>query len=77
MNFRSNELQIFETKVCRKILGPKKGEMRNLGYYLHIAKRSDLYRSFDILNLVKSGRHKWAAKIASRGKRNSFRNSIV
>jgi hypothetical protein len=66
--FRRNKLQMFETKVFRNILGPNKGEVRNLRYYLHIRKRSDLWISFNILNLLKSRRYKWAGKVASWGR---------
>jgi hypothetical protein len=48
------ELQVFETKMPRKISGPKKDEVSNLRYYT--ARNIVIYRSSSTVKTAKSKR---------------------
>jgi hypothetical protein len=56
-------LRVFETRILRRIFRPKRddnGEWRRL----HNDKLHSLYRSSNIVNLIKSRRLRWASHIA-------------
>ena len=54
-------LRVFENRILRRIFGPKKdlnGEWRRLHYDLH-----SLYRSPNIVTVIKSRRLRWAGYV--------------
>jgi hypothetical protein len=56
-------LRVFENKILRRILGPKRdnnGEWRRL----HNEELLGLYRSPNIVRVIKSSRLKWAGDVA-------------
>jgi hypothetical protein len=69
-----HKLRVFETKVLRKIFGPKRDEMTGGWRKLHNEELRDLYSSPNIIRIIKSMRMRWAGHVARMGeKRNVYR----
>jgi len=49
-------LRVFENRVLRRILGPKRDEVKKEGRTLHNEELKDLYCSANILRVIKSRR---------------------
>ena len=58
-------LTVFENRVLRRILGPKRDEIREWRK-LH-EELNDLYSSPNIIRVIKSRRMRWAGHIARLG----------
>ena len=58
---------MFESRVLRKIFGPKSDEVTGEWRQLHKAELSDLYSLPNILRVVKSRRMRWAGHVARMG----------
>jgi hypothetical protein len=63
-----HRLRIFENRVLRRILGPKR-EVRGGWRMMHIEGLHNLYSSPSIIRMVKSRQMRWAAHLARMGKR--------
>jgi hypothetical protein len=67
-------LRVFETRVLRKIFGPKRDEMTGEWRILHNEELRDLYSLPSIIRIFKSKRMRWAGHRARMGeKRNAYR----
>jgi hypothetical protein len=67
-------LRVFENKVLRRILGPKRDEVTGGWRKLHNEELRDLYSSPSIIRMMKSRRMRWARHVARMGeKRNAYR----
>jgi hypothetical protein len=65
---------VFETRVLRRIFGPKRGEVTGEWRKLHNEELRDLYSSPSIITIIKSQRMRWAGHVARMGeKRNAYR----
>jgi hypothetical protein len=65
---------VFENKVLRRIIGPKKDEVTGEWRKLHNEELRDLYSSPSIIRIIKSRRMKWVGHVARMGdKRNAYR----
>jgi hypothetical protein len=65
---------VFENKVLRRILGPKRDEVTGGWRKLHNEEFRDLYTSPSIIGIFKSRRMRWAGHVALMGeKRNAYR----
>jgi hypothetical protein len=65
---------VFETRVLRRIFGPKRDEVMGEWRKLHNEKLRDLYSSPSIIRIIKSSRMRWAGNVALMGeKRNAYR----
>jgi hypothetical protein len=65
---------VFENRVLRKILGPKRDEVAGEWRKLHNEELHDLYSLPGIITIMKSSRMKWAGHVARMGeKRNAYR----
>jgi hypothetical protein len=65
---------VFENKVLRSILGPKRDEVTGGWRKLHHEKLRDLYASPSIIRIIKSRRMRWARHVARMGeKKNACR----
>jgi hypothetical protein len=64
---------VFENRVVRRIVGPKRDEVTGEWRKLHNEELCDLYSSPSIIRIIKSRRMKWAGHVARMGeKRNSY-----
>jgi hypothetical protein len=65
---------LFENKVLRRILGPKRDEVTGEWRKLHNEELRDLYSSPSIIRIIKSMRLRWAGQVARmEEKRNAYR----
>jgi hypothetical protein len=65
---------VFENRVLRKILGPKRHEVTGEWRKLHNKELRDLYSSPSIIRIIKSRRMRWEGHAARMGeKRNAYR----
>jgi hypothetical protein len=65
---------VFENRVLRRILGPKRDEVTGELRKLHNEGLRDLYSSLSIIRIIQSGRMGWAGHVARMGeKRNAYR----
>jgi hypothetical protein len=65
---------VFENRVLRRILGPKRDEMMGEWRKLHNEELRDLYSSPSVIRIIKSRRMRWAGHVARMGeKRNAYR----
>jgi hypothetical protein len=70
----AHRLRVFENKVLRRILGPKRDEGTGGWRKLHNEALRDLYSSPSIIKIIKLRRMKWAWHVARMGlKRNACR----
>jgi hypothetical protein len=58
---------VFENRVLRRVLGPKKDEVTRDWRKLHNEELSDLYALPNIVRVVKSRRMRWAGHVARMG----------
>jgi hypothetical protein len=64
---------VFESRVLRKIFGPKRDEVTGEWRKLHNKELHDLCFSPSIIRIIKSRRMRWAGHIARMGeKRNAY-----
>jgi hypothetical protein len=67
-------LRVFENRVLRRILGPKRDEVTGKWRRLHNEELNDLYSSPNIIRVIKSRRIRWAGHVAHMGeKRGAYR----
>ena len=59
-------LRVFENRVLRGVLGPKRDEVTGEWRKLHTEKLNDLY-SPNIVRVIKSRRMRWAGHVACTG----------
>jgi hypothetical protein len=65
---------VFESRVLRRIFGPKRDEVTREWRKLHHEELRDLYSSPSIIRIIKSRRMRWAGHVARMGeKRNAYR----
>jgi len=58
---------VFENRVLRRVLGPKRDEVTGEWRKLHNEELSDLYSLPNIVRVVKSRRMRWAGHVARMG----------
>jgi hypothetical protein len=58
---------VFESRVFRRIFGPKRDEVTGEWRKLHNEELSDLYSVHNIVRVVKSKRIRWAGHVARKG----------
>jgi len=62
-------LRVFEKMALRRIFGPKRDEVRREGRKLPNEELNDLYSSSNVIQVIKSGRMRWAGHVARIGER--------
>jgi hypothetical protein len=65
-------LRVFENRVLRRIFGPKRDEVTGEWRKLHNEELNDLYRSSNILRMIKSRRMKLAGHVVRMVERRSI-----
>ena len=60
---------MFENRVLRRIFGPKRDRVTGQWRKLHNEKLNDLYRSSNIIRVIKPRRMSWAGQVARMRKR--------
>jgi hypothetical protein len=60
-------LRVFETRVLRRVFGPKRDEVTGKWIKLHNEELNDLYSLPNIVRVVKSRRMRWAGHVARMG----------
>jgi hypothetical protein len=69
-----HRLEVFESRVLRRIFGPKKDEVTGEWRKLHNEELRDLHSSPSIIRIIDSRRMVWAGHVARMGeKRNPYR----
>ena len=70
-------LGVFESRVLRRIFGPKKNEVTREWRKLHNDELNDLYFSCNIVRVIKSRIMRWAGYIALVGERRGVYRILV
>jgi hypothetical protein len=60
-------LKVNENRVLRRIFGPKRDEVTGKWIKLHNEEHNDLYRSPNIVRVIKSRKMRWAGQITGMG----------
>jgi hypothetical protein len=60
---------MFESRVLRRVFGPKRDEVMGEWRKLHNKELHDLYSSPSIIRIIKSRRKRWAGHVARIGRR--------
>jgi hypothetical protein len=69
-----HRLRVSQSRVLRRIFGPKRDEVTGEWRKLHNEELHNLYSSPNIIRTIKSRRMKWAGHVARMGeKRNAYR----
>ena len=70
-------LRVFENRVLRKVLGPKRDEVTGEWKKLYNEELSDLYTLLNIVRVVKSRRMRWAGDVARMGEGRGVHRVLV
>jgi len=62
-------LRVFENRVLRRILGPKRDEVTGEWRRLHMEQLYDLHTSLNVIQVSKSKRMKWSGHVIHMGER--------
>jgi hypothetical protein len=72
-----HRLRVFENRVLRRILGPKRDEVTGEWRKLHNEELHNLYSSPDIIRQVKSRRMRWEGHVARMGEERNVYKVLV
>jgi hypothetical protein len=70
-------LRVFENRVLRRILGPKRYEVTGEWRRLHNKELYALYSSPNIIRVIKRRRLRWAGHVARMGERRGAYRALV
>ena len=70
-------LRVFENKVLRRIVGPRRDEVTGEWRRLHNEELNDLYCSPNIVRVLKSRRMRWAGHVARMGEERGVYRVLV
>jgi hypothetical protein len=66
---KEQRLRVFENKVLRRTIGPKRDEVTGGWGKLHNKELHDLYSSPSLIGIIKVRRMRWAGYVARTGRR--------
>jgi hypothetical protein len=58
---------VFEKKVLKRLLGPRRDEVTRAGKNLHNEELHNLHSSSDIIRMIKLRRMRWTGNVACMG----------
>jgi len=64
---KEHRLRVFESRVLRRIFGPRRDEVTGEWRKLYNEELNDLYSSPNIFRVIKSRRIRWAGHLARMG----------
>ena len=70
-------MRVFENRVLRKVIGPKRDEVTGEWRKLHNEELNDLYSLPNIVRVVKSRRMRWAGHVARMGEDRRVQRVLV
>jgi hypothetical protein len=70
-------LRVFESRVVRRIFGPKRDVVRGELRRLHNKELNDLYSSPTVVRVIKSRRMRWSGHVARMGERRGVYGILV
>ena len=70
-------MRVFENRVLRRILGPKRDKVTGEWRKLHNEELNYLYSSPNIVWVIKSRRMRWVGHVAHNGNRRSVHRVLV
>jgi hypothetical protein len=70
-------LRVFESRVLRRVFGPKRNEVTGEWRKLHKEELNDLYSFPNIVRVVKSRRMRWAGHVARIGEDRGVHRVLV
>jgi hypothetical protein len=70
-------LRVFESRVLRKVFGPKRDKLTGEQRKLHNEELNDLYSLPNIVQVVKSRRMRWAGHVACMGEDRGVHRVLV
>jgi hypothetical protein len=68
---------VFENRVLRRILGPKRDDVRGEWRKLHNEELHNLYSSRDIITQIMSRQMRWTGHVARMGEERKVYNVLV
>jgi len=71
------KLRVFENMVLRRIFGPRRDKVTGEWRRLHNEELNDLYSSPNIVQVIKSGRMRWAGHVARMGEERGVYRVLV
>ena len=72
-----HRLRVFENRVLRRVLGPKRDEVTGEWRKLHNEELSDLYSLPNIVRVVKSRRMRWVGHVVCMGEERGVHRVLV
>jgi len=70
-------LRVFENRLLRRIVGPKRDEVKGKWRLLYNEELYDLYCSPNIVRVIKTRRMRWAGHVARMGERRGVYRVLV
>jgi hypothetical protein len=74
---KEHRLRVFENRVLRRILGPKRDEVTGEWRKLHNEELHDLYSSPSIIRMIKLQWIKWAGHVTQMGEKGNVYRLLV
>jgi hypothetical protein len=72
-----HKLRVFESRVLRRIFGPKRNGVTEGWRKLHNEELHNLYPSQSIIRIIKLSRRKWAGHVARMGENKNVYRLLV